>query len=522
VLRRVDHVEAQMEKAVSNGFVDLERKLLGRVGDALVERITGKLEGALSPLSMRFEGLEGAVGALAKTQVDLAHMQESLAKELARVASQFSELATDTAATKEATGRHVARLADIAVELGGLKDLSSSLEARVVERFSAVDASVASIGKGVERVVALETAVASVGKGVERVAALETAVARLGTDILRLASVESAVAAVAKELQPVAALGGKLDAIAADLDSLRSAHVEGLGSFAARQELVEGAVSGLTHELRAASEAAEQFHGAVAGRAGTTDERLGKLDGALLALVSEQQRLAEVLKGATDAARTSVAEQRSGIARVEEAVGKGSSTVEALVRAASETVSAQIEKANRMQDAASKGTVQRLVDLSTAVRDLDGRVGNELSGVVRTSTELSKIVGSIEAKVSQNFSLAVNQIGKLVEGQTATLQRGTMGLIADVGLAKNVLDELTARLERISDSVHGIKGLGDDVRRVGTSVDGGSSKQQALLQETFDQTRTRLDVMGERVARITEVMNELSSEMKKPKGWFRG
>jgi hypothetical protein len=57
---------------------------------------------------------------------------------------------------------------------------------------------------------------------------------------------------------------------------------------------------------------------------------------------------------------------------------------------------------------------------------------------------------------------------------------------------------------------------------VGTSVDGGSSKQQALLQETFDQTRTRLDVMGERVARITEVMNELSSEMKKPKGWFRG
>ena len=175
-----------------------------------------------------------------------------------------------------------------------------------------------------------------------------------------------------------------------------------------------------------------------------------------------------------------------------------------------------------MQYAASKGTVQRLVDLSTAFRDHDGRVGNELSGVVRTSTELSKIVGSIEAKVSQNFSLAVNQIGKLVEGQTATLQRGTMGLIADVGLAKNVLDELTARLERISDSVHGINGLGDDVRRVGTSVDGGSSKQQALLQETFDQTRTRLDVMGERVARITEVMNELSSEMKKPKGWFRG
>jgi heme oxygenase len=334
-----------MEKSVANGFVDLERKLLGRLGDALVERITGKLEGSLSPLASRFDGLEGAVNALAKTQGDLAQMQESLALEVGRVSSRLNELATDTAATKDATARHVARLADLAVELSGLKDLSSGLEARVAERFTAIDAAVtnlgsgveriaaletavatvgkgvervvaletavatvgkgvervvaletavANVGKGVERVVALETAVANVGKGVERVVALETAVARLGTDILRLAAVETAVSAVAKELQPVAALPGKIDAVVADLDAIRSSQADGFGSFAARQELVEGAVSALTNELRASRDAAEGFHVAVAGRAATTDERLGKLDGALLALAGEHQRLADL------------------------------------------------------------------------------------------------------------------------------------------------------------------------------------------------------------------------------------
>jgi heme oxygenase len=317
-----------MEKSVANGFVDLERKLLGRLGDALVERITGKLEGSLSPLASRFDGLEGAVNALAKTQGDLAQMQESLALEVGRVSSRLNELATDTAATKDATARHVARLADLAVELSGLKDLSSGLEARVAERFTAIDAAVtnlgsgveriaaletavatvgkgvervvaletavATVGKGVERVVALETAVANVGKGVERVVALETAVARLGTDILRLAAVETAVSAVAKELQPVAALPGKIDAVVADLDAIRSSQADGFGSFAARQELVEGAVSALTNELRASRDAAEGFHVAVAGRAATTDERLGKLDGALLALAGEHQRLADL------------------------------------------------------------------------------------------------------------------------------------------------------------------------------------------------------------------------------------